>query len=202
MGRFTNKIVVITGGTSGIGLAAARQFIKESATVVAIGRSPQSVGDAQKEFGANGIESRLHNSCGVLVQLLWILPASAQPYAFHCRFSATMRTRRLCPAFQSDLAIVSSNRRMRNCCVLNTANKRAGSIETGVRFGVVSSCARLSTLAATEARLYGKIRLNTNGWERGTFSMARVLEVVPIDRRFWPRGLWARRLQKRGTLQR
>jgi NAD(P)-dependent dehydrogenase (short-subunit alcohol dehydrogenase family) len=55
MGRFTNKIVVITGGTSGIGLAAARQFIKESATVVAIGRSPQSVGDAQKEFGANGI---------------------------------------------------------------------------------------------------------------------------------------------------
>jgi hypothetical protein len=25
MGRFTNKIVVITGGTSGIGLAAARQ---------------------------------------------------------------------------------------------------------------------------------------------------------------------------------
>jgi len=55
VGRFTNKIVVITGGTSGIGLAAARQFIKESATVVAIGRSPQSVGDAQKEFGANGI---------------------------------------------------------------------------------------------------------------------------------------------------
>jgi hypothetical protein len=25
-----------------------------------------------------------------------------------------------------------------------------------------------------------------------------VLEVVPIDRRFWPRGLWARRLQKEG----
>ena len=33
MGRFTNKIVVITGGTSGIGLAAARQFIKEGAEV-------------------------------------------------------------------------------------------------------------------------------------------------------------------------
>jgi hypothetical protein len=31
VGRFTNKIVVITGGTSGIGLAAARQFIKEAA---------------------------------------------------------------------------------------------------------------------------------------------------------------------------
>jgi NADP-dependent 3-hydroxy acid dehydrogenase YdfG len=55
MDRFTNKIVVITGGTSGIGLAAARQFIKEGATVVVIGRSPRSIGDAQKEIGANGI---------------------------------------------------------------------------------------------------------------------------------------------------
>jgi NAD(P)-dependent dehydrogenase (short-subunit alcohol dehydrogenase family) len=55
MGRFTNKIVVITGGTSGIGLAAARQFITEGATVVVIGRTPRSVGDAQKEIGANGV---------------------------------------------------------------------------------------------------------------------------------------------------
>ena len=55
MGRFTNKIVVITGGTCGIGLATARRFIKERATVVVIGRSPQSVGDAQKEIGANGV---------------------------------------------------------------------------------------------------------------------------------------------------
>ena len=68
-----------------------------------------------------------------------------QPKCIYCRFSATMRTRRLCPAFQSDLAVVSSNRRMRNCCVLNTVNKRAGSIETGVRLGVRSSCERLST---------------------------------------------------------
>jgi NAD(P)-dependent dehydrogenase (short-subunit alcohol dehydrogenase family) len=58
MSRFTNKIVVITGGTSGIGLAAERQFIAEGATVVVIGRSPRSVGDAQKETAANGIASR------------------------------------------------------------------------------------------------------------------------------------------------
>jgi NAD(P)-dependent dehydrogenase (short-subunit alcohol dehydrogenase family) len=43
MGRFTEKIVVITGGTSGIGLAAAKQFITEGATVVVIGRSPGAV---------------------------------------------------------------------------------------------------------------------------------------------------------------
>ncbi len=55
MGRFSNKIVVITGGTSGIGLAAARQFIKEGANVVVIGRSPQSVSAAKKELGADGL---------------------------------------------------------------------------------------------------------------------------------------------------
>jgi NAD(P)-dependent dehydrogenase (short-subunit alcohol dehydrogenase family) len=55
MRRFTNKIVVITGSTSGIGLAAAKQFIKEGAKVVLNGRSPQSVGDAQKEIGDDGV---------------------------------------------------------------------------------------------------------------------------------------------------
>ena len=55
MSRFTNKILVITGGTSGIGLAAARQFIKEGAKVVVTGRSRQSVGYAQRELGTNGV---------------------------------------------------------------------------------------------------------------------------------------------------
>ena len=55
MRRFTNKIVVITGGTSGIGLAAAKQFIKEGAKVVVTGRNSQSVDDAQNEIGANGV---------------------------------------------------------------------------------------------------------------------------------------------------
>ena len=50
-----NTIVVITGGTSGIGLAAAKQFIKEGAKVVVTGRGPQSVGDAQKKIGADGV---------------------------------------------------------------------------------------------------------------------------------------------------
>jgi NAD(P)-dependent dehydrogenase (short-subunit alcohol dehydrogenase family) len=38
MGRFTNKM-------SGIGLAAARSFIKEGATVVVIGRCPPATLD-------------------------------------------------------------------------------------------------------------------------------------------------------------
>jgi NAD(P)-dependent dehydrogenase (short-subunit alcohol dehydrogenase family) len=36
-------------------LAAARQFIKEGAKVIVTGRGTQSVGDAQKELGANGV---------------------------------------------------------------------------------------------------------------------------------------------------
>jgi len=55
MSRFANKIVVMTGGTSGIGLAAAIQFIKEGAKVVVTGRSRQSVGYAQGELGTSGV---------------------------------------------------------------------------------------------------------------------------------------------------
>jgi NAD(P)-dependent dehydrogenase (short-subunit alcohol dehydrogenase family) len=58
-GRFRSLLPArnrtFAGGTSGIGLRAARQFIKEGAKIVMIGRSPQSVGDAQKEIGANGV---------------------------------------------------------------------------------------------------------------------------------------------------
>ena len=55
MRRFTNKIVVITGSTSGIGLATAKQLIKEGAKVVLTGHTSRSVGDAQNEMGANGV---------------------------------------------------------------------------------------------------------------------------------------------------
>jgi NAD(P)-dependent dehydrogenase (short-subunit alcohol dehydrogenase family) len=54
MSRFANKVVVITGGTSGIGLAAAKRFISEGAKVVVTGRNRKSVADAQKELGPNG----------------------------------------------------------------------------------------------------------------------------------------------------
>jgi NAD(P)-dependent dehydrogenase (short-subunit alcohol dehydrogenase family) len=54
MSRFTNKIVVITGGTSGIGLAAARRFIEEGARVVVTGRCSKSISAARAELGANG----------------------------------------------------------------------------------------------------------------------------------------------------
>lgn len=51
MGRFDGKIVVITGGTTGIGLATARAFLGEGAQVVVTGRSRDTVDAAQKELG-------------------------------------------------------------------------------------------------------------------------------------------------------
>ncbi len=39
MGKFDNKIVVVTGGNSGIGLASAKEFANEGATVIISGRN-------------------------------------------------------------------------------------------------------------------------------------------------------------------
>lgn len=37
-GSFNNRVVVVTGGATGIGLASARRFAAEGATVVIAGR--------------------------------------------------------------------------------------------------------------------------------------------------------------------
>jgi len=49
--RLANKVVVIIGGTAGLGLSAARALIGEGARVVAVGRKHASVAAAQKELG-------------------------------------------------------------------------------------------------------------------------------------------------------
>ncbi len=51
MSRFANKVVVITGGNSGIGLAAARRFKDEGATVVISGRDQRTLSDAGESLG-------------------------------------------------------------------------------------------------------------------------------------------------------
>ena len=50
-GRFTGKSVVIIGGNSGIGLAAAKGFAAEGATVVITGRSQATLDSAAAEIG-------------------------------------------------------------------------------------------------------------------------------------------------------
>ncbi|SEO92770.1 NAD(P)-dependent dehydrogenase, short-chain alcohol dehydrogenase family [Methylobacterium sp. ap11] len=50
-GRFQNKVVVVTGGTSGIGLATARAFSREGASVFVTGRRQDALDAAAKEIG-------------------------------------------------------------------------------------------------------------------------------------------------------
>ena len=52
-GKLQGKIALITGGTSGIGLATARQFVNEGAAVFITGRRQPQLAAAVKEIGGN-----------------------------------------------------------------------------------------------------------------------------------------------------
>ena len=56
--RFSGKNVVVIGGNSGIGLAAARAFAQQGATVVITGRSPQTLHRAAQEIGHGAVAIR------------------------------------------------------------------------------------------------------------------------------------------------
>jgi NAD(P)-dependent dehydrogenase (short-subunit alcohol dehydrogenase family) len=49
--RFKDKVAVVTGGNSGIGLATAKAFVREGAKVAITGRSDATLQAAQKELG-------------------------------------------------------------------------------------------------------------------------------------------------------
>ncbi|MBX9798703.1 MAG: SDR family oxidoreductase [Burkholderiaceae bacterium] len=49
--QFENKVVVVTGGTSGIGLATAKRFAAQGATVFVTGRRQEELDKAVKEIG-------------------------------------------------------------------------------------------------------------------------------------------------------
>jgi NAD(P)-dependent dehydrogenase (short-subunit alcohol dehydrogenase family) len=53
MGRLEGKIALITGGSSGIGLATAKQFVNEGAYVFITGRREPELAAAVKEIGRN-----------------------------------------------------------------------------------------------------------------------------------------------------
>jgi NAD(P)-dependent dehydrogenase (short-subunit alcohol dehydrogenase family) len=53
MDKLKNKVAVITGGSSGIGLATAKEFITNGAKVVIFARDKQALGEAVKQLGSN-----------------------------------------------------------------------------------------------------------------------------------------------------
>ena len=53
MGKLEGIIALVTGGTSGIGLATAKQFVGEGAHVFVTGRREQELSAAAKDIGSN-----------------------------------------------------------------------------------------------------------------------------------------------------
>lgn len=52
MSKLNNKVAVVTGGNSGIGLATAKRFAAEGAKVIITGRRKEAVEDAVTEIGS------------------------------------------------------------------------------------------------------------------------------------------------------
>jgi NAD(P)-dependent dehydrogenase (short-subunit alcohol dehydrogenase family) len=57
-GKLDDKVAVITGGSSGIGIATAERFVAEGAYVFITGRRPAELDAAVKKIGGNvtGVE--------------------------------------------------------------------------------------------------------------------------------------------------
>jgi len=55
MNRLNNKNALITGGTSGIGLETAREFLNEGARLAITARSQENLEAARKELGNDGV---------------------------------------------------------------------------------------------------------------------------------------------------
>jgi NAD(P)-dependent dehydrogenase (short-subunit alcohol dehydrogenase family) len=53
MPRLEGKIAVVTGGSTGIGLATAKRFVKEGAYVFITGRRQAELDEAAAEIGSN-----------------------------------------------------------------------------------------------------------------------------------------------------
>lgn len=51
MSKLSGKVLVVIGGTSGLGLSAAKAFVHEDAQVVAVGRSAEKVLSVERELG-------------------------------------------------------------------------------------------------------------------------------------------------------
>ncbi len=62
MPRLDAKVALVTGGTSGIGLAAAKALAKEGAHVYITGRREQELATAVQQIGGNGVRGDVSNA--------------------------------------------------------------------------------------------------------------------------------------------
>jgi NAD(P)-dependent dehydrogenase (short-subunit alcohol dehydrogenase family) len=55
MTRLADKVIVVVGGTTGLGLSAAKEFVKQGGKVVVVGRKAESAGAALTVLGSNAL---------------------------------------------------------------------------------------------------------------------------------------------------
>lgn len=64
--KLSNNTIIITGGTSGIGLAFAKEFLKRGNKVIVIGRNQQTIDQVMKEHkGLIGLQGDVSNADSV-----------------------------------------------------------------------------------------------------------------------------------------
>lgn len=78
MARLEGKTALITGGTSGIGLATARRFREEGARVAITGRDPERLAAAQAELGADVLA--LASEAGSMAQIEALMAQVAERF--------------------------------------------------------------------------------------------------------------------------
>ena len=71
MSKLQGKVAVITGGTTGIGLATAKLFAKEGAYVFITGRRQKELDEAVQEIGNNicGVQGDVPNWPTLIVSI-------------------------------------------------------------------------------------------------------------------------------------
>lgn len=73
--NFSNKNVVIAGGSQGIGLATAQAFIQQGANVLITGRNPETLQKAAKEIDSANLQTLAadtSNMTGIAVLEKWV----------------------------------------------------------------------------------------------------------------------------------
>ena len=72
--KLLDKVVVVTGGTSGIGFAIANEFIAEGAKLIITGRNQKRLDDAVAKIGNGciGIETDVSNiqACNTMAHII------------------------------------------------------------------------------------------------------------------------------------
>lgn len=71
--QFKNKVVVITGGNTGIGLASAKQFVADGAYVFITGRRQDALDKAVKEIGKNVTAIRADSTQKMILKIYSVL---------------------------------------------------------------------------------------------------------------------------------